>query len=149
GVALWLWRGGETLQSFRPLGWLILGEETLFTGAFAVWGVLRAEVFHPAIAHTEQYMDLMFLNASLRSASFPPTDLWMSGHTVNYYYFGYLMYAVVNRLSGVPVAVAYNLALSTVFALTLAGAYSLGLALTRRWSWAALAPLFVALLGNL
>ena len=35
-------------------------------------------------------MDLMFLNATTRADHFPPKDPWLSGHTVAYYYFGYL-----------------------------------------------------------
>jgi YYY domain-containing protein len=148
-VLAWWRRGRQTLDAARQLGLLLLGEEALFLAAFLVWTILRAQVFHPAIMHTEQYMDMMLLNTSVRSPSYPPVDLWMSGHTVNYYYFGYLMQAVVAKLSDVSAAAAYNLALSLVFALTVSGAFTVGFALIRRILWAALAPLFVALLGNL
>ncbi|MBV9280564.1 MAG: hypothetical protein JOZ41_10820, partial [Chloroflexi bacterium] len=127
---------------------LVLVEEALFVGGLVVWSLLRAHVFDPSIAHTEQFMDMALLTASGRSASYPPYDPWMSGHTVNYYYFGYLMFATLTKLSRVQPAVGYNLSLSFLFASVVAGAYSLGYALTRRFLWSALAPLFVALLGN-
>lgn len=143
----WLWRV-ETMAALRRVARIVLGQEVLFILALAAWSLLRAFVLHPAINHTEQFMDMSFLNASLRSASYPPYDPWMSGHTINYYYFGYLMYATLIKLAGVPAVVGYNLALSFLFAFTVAGAYSLGYALTRHVAWAGLAPMFVALLGN-
>ena len=57
----------------------------------AVW--LRSHVGD--IGGTEQPMDLMFLNAATRADHFPPKDPWLSGHTVAYYYFGYLLVAMI------------------------------------------------------
>jgi YYY domain-containing protein len=148
GVVGW-WIGREEVVGFvRERRTLIALEEGLFIAALATWSIMRAHYFHPAIQHTEQYMDLMFLNTSFHSAAYPPTDLWMSGHTVNYYYFGYLMFATLTKLAVVPPAIGYNLALSTIFALVLVGSYGIGFALTRSYRWALLAPLFVGLLGN-
>jgi YYY domain-containing protein len=144
----WWLAGNGALRGLREARRAVVIEECIFIGALVVWSLLRAHLFHPGISHTEQYMDMTFLTATDRSASFPPYDPWMSGHTVNYYYIGYLMMAVVTRLSGVSLAVGYNLAISMVFAFTLSAAYSLGYALTRKLAWAALAPLFVGVLGN-
>lgn len=148
GVIGWWLSAGSTLAELREMRRTVVVEECLFVGALVVWTLMRAYVFHPGISHTEQYMDLTFLQGSLRSASYPPYDPWMSGHAINYYYFGYLMYAMVIKLSGVLPAVGYNLALSTVFAFTLAGAYSVIYALTRNLAWSGLGPVFVGLLGN-
>jgi YYY domain-containing protein len=148
GGAGWWMGGREVLVFVRERGRLIAIEEILFVAALLAWSLMRAYYFHPAISHTEQYMDMMFLNTSFHSASYPPADLWMSGHTVNYYYFGYLMFATLAKLSVVSPAIGYNLAISTIFALVLAGSYSIGYALTRSYGWALLAPLFVGLLGN-
>ena len=46
-------------------------------------------------------MDLMFVNAATARRHFPPKDPWLSGHTVAYYYFGYLIVAMIGRLAGV------------------------------------------------
>ncbi|MGH2442648.1 MAG: DUF2298 domain-containing protein [Chloroflexota bacterium] len=146
-VSWWFWRD-LTLEAIREARRVIVVEELLFLGAFIAWTVLRAMVFHPGISHTEQYMDMSFLNSSLRSASYPPYDPWMSGHAINYYYFGYLMFATAIKLAGVVPAIGYNLALSTLFALTVAGAFSIAYAMTRRLWWSLLAPVFLALLGN-
>ncbi len=143
----WAWHR-ETASAIRSAKTVIAVEEGLFLAGFVVWSVMRVYTFHSAIAHTEQFMDMALLNTSLMSPSFPPQDLWMSGHTVNYYYFGYLMVATVTRLSGVAPAIGYNLALSMLYALVVSGAYGIGYALTRRRAWALLAPLFLAVVGN-
>ena len=40
-------------------------------------------------------MDFMFLNSILKSPSFPLRDAWLSGYGISYYYFGYLLIALV------------------------------------------------------
>src|SRR5437763_3153215 len=122
-------------------------EEGLFLVAFSVWAVVRA--YHPDIYGTEKPMDLMYLTTSMEHRHFAPPDLWLSGTTVNYYYLGYLAMATVANMAFAAAPVAFNLALALVFALTLGGAYSLGLTLTRSRGWALLAPVYVGLAGNL
>jgi YYY domain-containing protein len=141
--------------------------EGLFLGAFLFWAFCRA--FFPNIEATEKPMDFMLLNGILRSQRFPPVDPWLSGSSISYYYLGYLLIAVLTELSGVVPSVAFNLAIATLFALTITGAFAVahalvdGLRRTRavaagesfeslaRWpSWLAggLGAGFVALLGN-
>lgn len=143
----WAWRC-QALEAIHRARTAIAIEELLFLAVFVIWSLMRVYTFHSAISHTEQFMDMALLNTSLQSGSFPPQDLWMSGHTVNYYYLGYLMMATLTRLSGVAPAIGYNLALSVLYALVVSGAYGIGYALTRRYWWALLAPLFLAILGN-
>lgn len=148
GVACWWFLWEDTVQTLHDLRNAIVIEEALFLAALIIWSLLRAQVFHPGIGHTEQYMDMSFLGASIKSASYPPYDPWMSGHTINYYYLGYLMFGLLIKLAGVAPAVGYNLALSFLFAFVVAGSFSLGYALTRRLVWAGLSSLFVAVVGN-
>ncbi|MGV2435921.1 MAG UNVERIFIED_CONTAM: DUF2298 domain-containing protein [Anaerolineae bacterium] len=42
----------------------------------------------------------------------------MSGYAISYYYFGYVMSAMLVKLSGVTTSVGFNLTLSLLFALT-------------------------------
>ncbi|GAC1325560.1 MAG: DUF2298 domain-containing protein [Chloroflexota bacterium] len=149
-VAGLCWSRGHraTIRALSGIKTIVLVEEVIFIGALIVWSLLRAYVMHPDIAHTEQYMDMAFFNSSARSVSYPPQDPWMSGLGINYYYFGYLAFATVSKVAGVAPAVGYNLALSLIAALTLAGTFSVGYAFTRRIGWALLAPVFVELLGN-
>ncbi len=136
-------------------GRLIAFNEALFLVAFVAWAIFRAH--DPAIAGTEKPMEFAFLNGILRSDRFPPLDPWLSGYAISYYYFGYVMLAVLVRLSGVASAVGFNLGVASWFALTVLGAFSVTYSLIniarqegeRRLAPALLGPLFVALLGNL
>ena len=101
----------------------ILGVEVLFLAVFSAAVFLRSQVGQ--IAGTEQPMDLMFLNAATRASHFPPKDPWLSGHTVAYYYFGYLIVAMTGRLAGVPTAVAYNIGIAMIATMALVGAAGL------------------------
>jgi YYY domain-containing protein len=103
--------------------WVIVASEALFTLAFGLWALYRA--YNPEIAGTEKPMEFGFLNAILRSETFPPHDPWLSGFAISYYYFGYLMMAVLTKLSGVPSNIAFNLAIALLFAWTMTGAFSL------------------------
>lgn len=107
-------------------GWLaghwqyVVGVEALFLAVFAIGVFLRSQVGQ--ISGTEQPMDLMFVNAATRAAHFPPKDPWLSGHTVAYYYFGYLMVAMTGRLAGVTTDVAYNIGIAMIATMALIGA---------------------------
>ncbi|MFQ5945189.1 MAG: DUF2298 domain-containing protein, partial [Anaerolineae bacterium] len=99
----------------------IVAVELLFAAAFLGWAVIRA--FNPEIEATEKPMEIAFLNAILRSDRFPPHDPWLSGFAISYYYFGYVMMAMLTRLSGVASGVAFNLGIALLFALTATGAF--------------------------
>lgn len=92
---------------------------------FAAFLVLYAlhKAYDPAIDHTEEPMDFALLNAMVRSPRFPPNDPWLAGHTVSYYYLGYLTVSLVGRLARVPTAIGYNLGLAHTLALTVVGGY--------------------------
>jgi uncharacterized membrane protein len=113
---LWAW-----LMENRALA---LGVEAVFFAAFALWAYVRA--YNPDIAFTEKPMEFMFINSILRSPAFPPRDAWLSGHAISYYYFGYVLVAMLTKVTGVASSVAFNLGLALLFALTAAGALGVG-----------------------
>jgi YYY domain-containing protein len=155
----------DMLAAFRRNRRLLLVYEGLFMGVFALWAVFKA--FNPEIAYTEKPMEVAFLNAILRSERFPPLDPWLSGFSISYYYFGYLLVALLTRLSGVPSNVAFNLAVPLLMALTVTGAFSVvynlvagsGRKIEAEAAWrpaeglhlavAGLGAFFVAVMGNL
>ena len=102
---------------------VIIVTEVLFLFSFVIWAIVRAH--NPEIVHTEQPMDFTFFNGILRSQYFPPNDPWFSGHHISYYYFGYLMMAMLTKLVAVPASIGYNLALALLFALAAIGAFSI------------------------
>ncbi len=92
---------------------MVIANEALFALAFVLFALFRA--YNPEIMGTEKPMEFAFLNAILRSDTFPPHDPWLSGFGISYYYFGYLMMALLTRLSGVASAVAFNLGITLLF----------------------------------
>jgi YYY domain-containing protein len=97
--------------------------EGLFLFLFVLWVIARA--YNPAIQHTEKPMEFAFLNAAFHSPHFPLHDPWLSGFAISYYYFGYVMTAVVGRLAFVTEAVAFNLGVAWLMAGTAVGAFGL------------------------
>ena len=151
---------GSNLSEFgtwlRDRSGLVLRLELLFFAAFAGWTLIRAA--NPEILGTEKPMELAFINAILRSPTFPPHDPWLSGYAISYYYFGYIMVAMLAKLTVVPGGVAFNLGIALVFALSAQGAYGLVYNLFSKafqgrsrpsTSLPLLGPLFVLLVGNL
>jgi len=111
---------------------LILIIEIFFFLAFALWVFIRST--NPEIIGTEKPMEMAFINAILKSPTFPPNDPWLSGYGISYYYFGYVIIAMLTRISGVSSGVAYNLSAALWFALTAICAYGLLFDLVKaRW----------------
>ncbi len=103
-----------------------MATEVVFAVAFIACAVYRS--YNPTIdsAGGEKYMDYMMFNAILRSDTFPPTDAWLSGYAISYYYFGYVQQSMIQMLAGVSRGVAFNLSGATTFALTCAAAFGVG-----------------------
>ena len=138
---------------------LLLVCETLFWVVFAAVLFVRwsnPDLWHPTRGG-EKPMDFAYLNAVTKSTSFPPFDPWFGGGQMNYYYYGFVQVAALAKLTGIPPAIAYNLAIPTLAALLAAAVFSaaLGLSQLRPLDWrrsvvvAVLAAVFVAVVGNL
>ena len=133
--------GARCSVSWRALA----ASEAVFLGVFGLVALLRSA--SPAALGAEKLMDAALLAATLRAESLPPPDPWLSGHPVNYYYFGALTWATVARAAQVSSAVAYNLALCTIGGQIAAATFSIGLMLSRR-VWAAATGAIVLVTGG-
>jgi YYY domain-containing protein len=102
---------------------VIVMMEVLFFLAFTFLAFVRAG--NPEIVGTEKPMELAFINAVIHSPTFPPHDPWLSGYAISYYYFGYVMTAMLAKATGTLGSVAFNLMLALVFALSAVGAYGI------------------------
>ena len=145
----------EIVQWVRENARLVVTTEVLFLVAFALLALLRAG--NPTLDNAEKPMELMFINSILRSQSFPPHDGWLSGYAISYYYFGYVITAMLAQLSGVTGSIAHNLMTALIFALAAIGSYGMlfNLMAARRSEAqdaagaALLAPLFMLVISNL
>ncbi len=140
---------------------LLVTTEILFFIAFAFLAFVRAA--NPELASTEKPMELMFINSILRSETFPPQDAWLSGYAISYYYFGYVLTAMLARLSDINGSTAHNLMTSLIFALGAVGSFGIVYNLLDRGRqtindgnnhrpssivYGLLAPLFLLLVSN-
>ncbi len=116
-----LWK---LLIIFKQMWYIFILEELLFLGILFMWAYIHS--FSPDIHGLEKYMDFGFVNSLLRSDYFPPKDMWFTPYTINYYYFGHLLTALLTKLSGLPSYISFNLMLSTIVAFCFTTTFSLG-----------------------
>ncbi len=145
----------DWLNWLRDQRWLVISYELLFAAAFVGWAIFRAHV--PDVVTGEKPMELAFLNAISRATTFPPPDPWLSGFNIAYYYFGYVMMSLLQRLSGAGAGVTFSLSNALWFALSAAGAFGVAanlVLLTKRSArraaviTGALGAIFLVVLGN-
>ncbi len=86
---------------------LVWAEELGFFLFFLIWTYLAG--FHPQAYGTEKFMDYGFMEAMMRSTTLPPTDMWYSGGTINYYYGGQYYAVFLTKLTLTRVEETYNL----------------------------------------
>ena len=125
GLSAWAFVNcrAEIVEWFRDNRRLVITTESLFLLAFGFMAFVRAA--NPEIVGTEKPMELMFINGIMNSPTFPPRDLWLSGYSISYYYFGYVMASMLALFTGVPATMAFNLMISLIFGLSAVGAYGI------------------------
>lgn len=162
GLSLWALLG---IQPVELWSWIkahkkwVIASELLFLIAFGGWAIVRAA--NPEALGTEKPMELAFINAILRSPTLPPHDPWLSGYAISYYYFGFVLTAMLAKLAGTSGSVAFNLGIALVFALSAVGSFGILLNMLNQanrkpgsprpaFTFAALlAPLYVLIVSNL
>ncbi|MEA1943732.1 MAG: DUF2298 domain-containing protein [Euryarchaeota archaeon] len=127
---------------------VIIRNEVLFVIGFIIFLMIRA--YNPEITtFGEKFMDFAFLNAVMRSSHFPPHDPWFAGGLLNfYYYFGYLIVAVLSKLSDIPTTITYNLGLVTFSALAANISFGIGYDLTKKMRYGVSTMIFVVFIAN-
>ena len=110
------------IREHRRQIWVSEGVLLALFGLFLFVRALNPDLWHPWYGG-EKPMDLAYLNAVVRSVNFPPYDPWFSGGRMNYYYFGFVLVASLIELTRIVPAIAYNLAIPTLAALTGHAAY--------------------------
>src|SRR3990170_4018757 len=119
--------------------------EAMFFVVLAAAVYIRS--FAPDIVWGEKPFELAFLNAVNRSEFLPPEDPWLAGHSISYYYFGYVMLSALSKLVALGTEVTFYLGLSLLAALTWVAAFGLlynMIAVSRRRGWVAAEGLSLA-----
>ncbi len=99
--------------------------ELLFLLLFMVWVYIRGCV--PEVnSTTEQFMNYGFINKLMNSEYLPIDDIWLSGHSINYYYFGHYVSAFLSKISFTGVEETYNLIMALISAFLFVLPYSIG-----------------------
>lgn len=149
----------------RENGTVIVVAEILFILLFATMFIYRA--YQNDTFTTEKPMEMNFISGIMRSETFPPNDPWMAGYSISYYYFGYVMTAMLTMLSGIHSGFGFSMMIALVFSLTGLTVFGVGynLARSRAFEWGTnrlagfyarppaivagiLAMLFVLVMGN-
>ncbi|WP_456468159.1 DUF2298 domain-containing protein [Archaeoglobus sp.] len=95
----------------------IESSEAIFALFFAFFIFLR--FLNPYIQDAEKFMDSAFMNAVLKSSTFPPNDPFFAGGKLDfYYYFGHVISACITLMSLSPPEIGYNIAISAIPAYT-------------------------------
>src|SRR5438876_6507733 len=90
--------------------------EAIFLGMVFLLGWIRS--YGPNIQNFEMFMDEGFLAAIMRSPHFPPNDMWLSGYSINYYYYAHFTIAMLAKLLGQSPSIAFNTGICIFFGLT-------------------------------
>src|SRR2546430_729889 len=90
--------------------------EVIFLGMVFLLGWIRS--YGPNIQNFEMFMDEGFLAATMRSPHFPPNDMWLSGYSINYYYYAHFTIAMLAKLLGQSPSIAFNTGICIFFGLT-------------------------------
>ena len=90
--------------------------EAIFLGMVFLLGWIRS--YGPDIRSFEMFMDEGFLAAIMRSPHFPPNDMWLSGYSINYYYYAHFTIATLAKLLGQSPSIAFNTGICIFFGLT-------------------------------
>ncbi len=99
---------------------LLISLEVGFVLAYAALVLLRLanpDLWQPWFGG-EKFMEMAIWNGILRSPMFPPIDPHFSGESLNYYYFGHYLLAVLTKLTGIWPEVGFNLAVPSFFGLS-------------------------------
>ena len=124
-AAAWFQRDAIRAE-MRARGKYYLLVEVIFLAFFLIDLAIRLgnpDLWHPARGG-ERPMDFSYLNAVLKSTTFPPYDPWYAGGYINYYYWGFVLVGTPIKLLGITPTIAYNFVLPTLFAMLGMGGFS-------------------------
>ncbi len=115
------------LKDLRQMKKLFVWMEIISLLLFATFLLVRLgnpDLWHPGKGG-EKPMDFSYLNAVIKSSTFPPFDPWYAGGYINYYYYGFVIIGIFIKWLGIVPSVAYNIVLPTLFSFVGIGSFAI------------------------
>lgn len=112
----------QLMTQLRAAKKYIVAEEILFIFGLVFLSLIRG--FQPDINGLEKFMDVGLMNSYLHSPKLPIEDLWLAGHSFNYYTFGHYLGAIATQLIRQPIDISYNILLAVIMGLLLMESFS-------------------------
>ena len=81
--------------------------------------------FSPSVSDIEKFMDYGFMNSMMHYDYLPAPDMWLSGFSINYYYYGHFFATFITRIAHISIDYGYNFMLVTLFVTSLFMGYSI------------------------
>ena len=125
----------------------IIFSKTAFIACFIIFLIIRST--SPEIFWGEKPMDFAIFNNLIRIDSLPPSEIWFSGGSLNYYYFGYFIFATISKLSFLPSFFTYNLSIATIATLGFSAACGIMFLLNKNYILSIMTGISTIFLGNL
>lgn len=120
------WRHRADIRSFLGKRWTHLAfVDALFTTVYIVCLFLRSLTVDSLTGGNDNSWQIAFLNSILRSDYFPPGDPWLSGYSINYYHFGFVIVGALTKLTGIASEISFNLTIAVMPALTVSGMFGI------------------------
>lgn len=131
---------------FKNIDTLTISKLT-FISTFIIFLILRS--LSPEIYWGEKPMDFGIFNNLISISTLPPTEIWYSGTSLSYYYFGHFIYATITKLTLIPSFFTYNLALATSAALLFNAAFGILYYISKKYLYGLISGIITVFLGNL
>jgi len=144
-VILFIKKKKEIVVFFKTNKKYLIIIELLFVAIFL--SLLFVKVNIAEIRTGEKFHDMMVLSTINRSDFSPPEDAWLSGHNLNYYYFGHYIGVMAMKLFFTPLNIGYNLYLVLVFTLAFISIFSILYSLTKKY-WPGIIGILLFFSGN-
>lgn len=123
----------------------ILVVESIVLGLFII--ILITRTIIPKIDGVEKYMDMAILTGLMRHKVGAPVDTWFAPETINYYYFGHWIVAMLAKLSFTPANYAFNLGFASIISIAGGVVYAIVHKLTAK-IWAGLLGIFLTFFAS-
>jgi uncharacterized membrane protein len=113
------------------------------------FGYLYIRGFSAQLEGTEKFMDLLLYMSAGKTDYFPFVDPWQAGLPVNYYYYGFYLFTLLNRIARVPYASGYNFSLGIIFICTVILSFGIVYKLTKSKLFSLFGAGLVSVAGNI